>query len=100
MNLIATKNLKKNLLINILKAIDWYRDLAGWFLTIIQNTNDENLINNTLTEIQNWIKSIKSQRNKEKIKNKITEIYKENDKKLKEDKQNAEKFLDDFIKNI
>lgn len=90
----------KELLIKILKAISPYRNLAEWFLTIIKNSNDENLINTILIEIQNWIKSIKSQRNREKIKKEIKEIYKGNDIKTKEDKENADKILDNFIKNL
>jgi small-conductance mechanosensitive channel len=90
----------KELLIKILKAINPYRNLAEWFLTIVENSNDENLINTILIEIQNWIKSIKSQRNREKIEKEIKEIYEENNIKTKEDKENADKFLDNFIKNI
>lgn len=95
-----TKEQKKELLINILKALDSYRDLAEWLLTIIQDVDDYNLIDNILIEIQNWIKSIKSKREREKIKKEIKQIYKENENKTKQDKKNAEKFLEDFINNI
>ena len=90
----------KQLLIDMLNAIDPYWDLAGWFLTIVQNTEDDNLIKYLLIEIQNWIKSIKSERIRENIKRKIKEMTEENDEKDKQDKEDADKFLDNFIKSI
>ena len=95
-----TKKQKKELLINILKAIDSHRDLAEWLLIIIQEIDDEFIIDNILLWIQNWIKSIKSKREKEKIKKEIKQIYKKNDDKIKQDKESADKFLEDFINNI
>lgn len=90
----------KQLLINILNTINPYRDLAEWFLTIVQNTDDDNLIKYLLIEIQNWIKSIKSKRSKDEIKRKIKKISDENNKKNKKDKEEADKILEDFIKSI
>ena len=90
----------KKLLITILKALNPYRDLAEWFLVIVENIDDENIINGILTEIQNWIKFIKSKKEREKIKKEIKETYKKNDEKAEEDKEKADKFLNDFINNI
>ena len=94
------KEQKKELLVNILKAIDSYRDLAEWFLTIVENTKDDNLINNILIEIQNWIKLIKSQRKRENIKKEINNIYEKYNNKTEQDKEKAEEFLENFINNI
>ena len=94
------KKKKKELLVNILKAIDSYRDLAEWFLTIVENTKDDNLINNILIEIQNWIKLIKSQEKRENIKKEINKIYEKNNNKTEQDKEKAEEFLENFINNI
>lgn len=96
----VAKEQKKELLVNILKAIDSYRDLAEWFLTIVENTKDDNLINNILIEIQNWIKLIKSQRKRENIKKEINKIYEKNNNKTEQDKEKAEEFLENFINNI
>ena len=90
----------KQLLIDILNTIDPYWDLAGWFLTIVQNTEDDNLIKFLLIEIQNWIKTIKSERTRENIKRKIKEMAEENDRKDKQDKEDADEFLNNFIKSI
>lgn len=87
----------KQLLINILNTINPYWDLAEWFLTIVQNTDDDSLIKYLLIEIQDWIKSIKSKKSKEEIKRKIKKISEENNKK---DKEEADKMLEDFIKSI
>lgn len=94
-----TKEQKKELLISILNVINSHRDLAEWLLIIIQEIDDEFIIDNILLWIQNWVKSIKSKREKEKIKKEIKQIYKKNDNKTKQDKENAEKFLEDFINN-
>lgn len=96
----VAKEQKKELLVNILKAIDSYRDLAEWFLTIVENTKDDNLINNILIEIQNWIKLIKSQEKRENIKKEINKIYEKNNNKTEQDKEKAEEFLENFINNI
>ena len=45
----------KKLLINVLKALNPYRDIAEWFLVIVEYIDDENIINDILAEIQNWI---------------------------------------------
>ncbi len=100
MDLIATRNQKKQLLINILEAINPYRDLAEWLLILIKSIDEEFIIDSLLSRIQTWIKVIKSTREREKIKNEIKEVYVKNNTKIQQDKNNAEKVLEDFINNI
>ena len=97
----STKSLNlKQLLIDILEALEPHWDLAGWFLTIAQNTNDDNLINYLLLEVQNWVKSIASKRSRDEIKRKLKKIKENDDKINKKDKEEADKMLEDFIKSI
>lgn len=100
MDLIATRDQKKQLLINILEAINPYRDLAEWLLILIKSIDEEFIIDSLLSRIQTWIKVIKSTREREKIKNEIKEVYVKNNTKIQQDKNNAEKVLEDFINNI
>lgn len=100
MDLIATRDQKKQLLINILEAINPYRDLAEWLLILIKSIDEEFIIDSLLSRIQTWIKVIKSAREREKIKNEIKEVYVKNNTKIQQDKNNAEKVLEDFINNI
>lgn len=100
MDLTATRDQKKQLLINILEAINPYRDLAEWLLILIQSIDEEFIIDGLLNKIQTWIKVIKSTREREKIKNEIKEVYIKNNSKEQQDKNNAEKVLEDFINNI
>ena len=100
MDLTATRDQKKQLLINILEAINPYRDLAEWLLILIQSIDEEFIIDGLLNRIQTWIKVIKSTREREKIKNEIKEVYIKNNSKEQQDKNNAEKVLEDFINNI
>lgn len=90
----------KKLLINVLKALNPYRDIAEWFLVIVEYIDDENIINDILAEIQNWIKYIKSKKKREKIKKEIKETYEKNDERAKQDRENADKILNNFINNI
>lgn len=94
------KRPQKESLKTILTALIPYRNLAEWFLTIINETDDKELENEILSMINKWVKSITSERDRAKIKNKINEIQKKNDFENQKDKEEADKILDDFISNI
>ena len=84
----------------ILTALIPYRNLAEWFLTIIKQTDDEELENQILSMISKWIKSINSKKDRLKIKKKIKEIQNKSDYENKKDKEEADKILNDFINDI
>lgn len=91
---------KKESLKTILTALIPYWNLAEWFLTIVKETDDEELENQILSMIYKWIKSITSQKDRAKIKKKINEIQKKNDFENQKDQEEADKILDEFINNI
>lgn len=84
----------------ILTALVPYRNLAEAFLTILEETNDEEFENQILLSINQWIKKIKSNRDRAKIKNKIKELQKKSNYENKKDKEEADQILSDFINNM
>ena len=91
---------KKQLLIEILKQLKWHRDLAIWFLIIVEKTEDEKLIDELFKIIQKWIKSIKDNRIRTKLINRVKELQKKWDLDQENNSEEAEDLLDDFINDI
>ncbi len=87
---------KKELIKKVLEALIPYRNMAEWFLIILQNEwNDE--IKETLFEnIINEIKNINNENDRNKIKSTLEKI-KEQENKEKEEEW---KYLDELINNI
>ena len=96
------KNLEtqKDAIIIILQALKPYRDMAEWFLEIIQTTNNIELETNLINAIYQKVKSIKSKKEIKNIKKNISETHNKYNYKEKQDRKDAEKLLDDFINNI
>lgn len=91
---------KKELILRVLEKLEWYWDMAPWFLVIVEKTWDEKIIDELLKLIQIGIKSIKDKRVRTKIANRIKELQKEWDLTQEIEKEEAEKMLDEFISNI
>ena len=91
---------KKQLLIEILKKLEWHRELATWFLIIVEKTWNEKIINQLLKLIQKWIKSIKEKNIRTKLINRIKELQKKWDKEQEESNNETENLLEDFINNM
>jgi hypothetical protein len=91
---------KKQLLIEILKQLEWHWDLAPWFLVIVEKTGKEELIDDLLKIIQTGIKSIKDKRIRTKLVNRIKEMQKKWDLDQEEKGKEADNQLDNFINNI
>ena len=91
---------KKALLIEILKQLEWHRDLAPWFLVIVEKTWNEKIIDELLKLIQMWIKSIKDKRVRTKLVNRVKELQKKWDLDQEKSCEESDSLLDDFINNI
>ncbi len=91
---------KKQLIMDILKQLKSHRDLAPWFLVIIEKTWSEEIIDELLKLIQTGIKSIKDKRIRTKLVDKIKELQKrwdiEQEKERKESDELLEKFIDEI----
>ena len=87
---------KKQLLIEILKELEWQRDLASWFLVIIEKTWNEELIDKLLKIIQKWIKTIKDNRIRTKLINRIKKLQSRWDK----DQENSTDEANKILKNL
>lgn len=99
-NLKNKMNQKKELLIEILKQLEWHWDLAPWFLVIIEKTGNEELIDDLLKLIKTGIKSIKNKRIKTKLINRIKEMKKKWDIEQEKEREEADELLEDFINGI
>jgi len=91
---------KKQLLIDVLKKLEWHRDLAPWFLVIVEKFENEKIIDDLLKLIQTWIKSIKDKRIRTKLVNRVKELQKKWDFDKEKSGDEADNLLDDFINNI
>ena len=58
---------KKQLLEKVLKALKPYRELAEWFLILIDETKDKELIDSLYEMINNQIKGIKDENKRKNI---------------------------------
>ena len=91
---------KKQLLISVLKQLEWHRDLAPWFLVIAEKSENEKIIDDLLKLIQTWIKSIKDKRIRTKLVNRVKELQMKWDLDQERNREEADGLLDDFINNI
>ena len=91
---------KKQALQNILEALIPYRDMAKWFLLILQEGWNDELKENLYENIIEEIKNINSKTQQENIKNALQKLKEKSEQTTKADEEDAEKMLDDFINNI
>ena len=91
---------KKQLLIEILKQLEWHWDLARWFLVIVKKSDNEKFIDDLLKLIQTWIKAIKNKRMKAKLVERVKELQRKWNIDQENSKKEADNLLDNFIKII
>ena len=58
---------KKQNLLEILSELEWSWEIAFWLKKLIENSQDEDLINNVYEMIDYWINQTKIEENSEKI---------------------------------
>ena len=87
---------KKQILKKILTALVPYRELAEWFLMLVDENGDEKLLNVLYTTIYNEIKNINNEKDIKNIKTALKKI------KEKEDNENNKEweYLENLIDNI
>ncbi len=91
---------RKQALQKILEALVPYWDMAEWFLLLLQEWWNDNLIEQLYKQIINEIKNIKTKSKQEKIKKALKSLKQKSDRTIKEDEEWAEQLLNDFIDNI
>ena len=91
---------KKGTLKKILEALVPYRELAQWFLLLIQEDGNDELKEKLYQEILQQIRNISSKTQQENIKKALKALKKKSNKTIKKDQDEAEKMLNDFIDNI
>ena len=91
---------KKQSLQRILEALIPYWDLAEWFLLLLNEEWNDELIEKLYQEILSEIRKINSEDQQEKIKTALQRLREGSDATTKSDEQDAEQMLNDFIDNI
>ena len=90
----------KQKLIEILKQLEWNRDLARWFLLIVEKTEDEKLIDEIIKLIKRWIRTIKNNRIRTKLIERVKELQRKWDLDQETSNEEADSRLDDFINGV
>jgi uncharacterized protein (UPF0305 family) len=91
---------KRQALQKILEALIPHREMAKWFLLLLQEWWNEKLIEQLYKNIINEIKQIKSKSQQKKIKKALKNLKEKSDRTTKEDEEWAEQLLNNFIDNI
>ena len=84
----------------ILTALLPYRDLAEWFLLLLKEWWNDELIEQLYNNIVDEIKNIKSESQQEKVKKVLKKLKEKSDATIKKDEEWAEQLLNDLINNI
>lgn len=91
---------KKQVLIEILRQLEWHWELARWFLVIVEKSENEKIIDDLIKLIQTGIRSIKDKRIRAKLVERVKEMQMRWDIDQENSSEEAENLLDDFIKGI
>ena len=91
---------KKELILRVLEKLEWYWDMAPWFLAIVERTSDEKIVEDLLKLIRTGIKTIKNKRIKEKLVSRVKELQRKWDLEQEQNWEEADNLLEDFINNI
>lgn len=91
---------KKETLKKVLEALIPYRDMAEWFLLLLNEDWNEDLKEELYQEILKQIKEIKSSSQQEKIKKALNQLKEKSEKTIKDDENEAEQILNDFLESI
>jgi hypothetical protein len=91
---------RKQLLVIILEKLIPYRKLAEGFFLLVQNSDDEDFINELYILIKTEIKQNKSQIIKIKLQEHLQSLREREEKSIAKDQAEAEKIFDDLLANI
>lgn len=91
---------KKIVLSKILRKILPYRNLAKWFLLLVEESDDQNVIDNLYTTIIFQIKSIKWKKEKEILTTALQELREKEYKNQEQVNREADEIFDDLLKNM
>lgn len=91
---------KRQVLQKILEALVPYWKMAEWFILLLQEWENDELIEQLYKQIINQIKNINSKSQQENIKKALRNLKEKSDRTIKKDEEWAEQLLNDFIDNI
>ncbi len=87
---------KKQALQKILEALVPYWDMAEWFLLLLKEWWNDELIEQLYNKIKSEIKKINNEKNRKNIKSALKNIKKKEEKERNEENE----YLEDLINNI
>ncbi len=91
---------KKKILKKILTALVPYRELAEWFLLLLEEKWNEEIEEKLYQNILREIRNINSKTQQENIRTALQKLKEKSEIITKAEEKEAEQILDDFIDNI
>lgn len=91
---------KREALIMILSKLVPYWDMAEWFLLIVKEEWNDDLVNLIYGDILKKIRNITSINQRTEMKNVLELIKEKSAISMRKDEQDAENILNDFINNL
>ncbi len=91
--------IEKTLVINVLEKIKPYWDMAEWFLVVVQQSDNQEVVDELWGLIYTWIITITDEKKKELIKNQLIQIK---SLRVAEEQSNFkdQKDADDMLNNL
>ena len=95
--------IKKILIINLLEKIKPYWDMAEWFLVVVQQSDNQDILDELWGFVYTWIKTITDEKKKELIKNQLIQIKSlrlTEEESSSKDQKDADTILDGLLNDI
>ena len=91
---------KKKILKKILTALVPYRELAEWFLLLLEEKWNEEIEEKLYQKILREIRNINSKTQQENIRTALQKLKEKSETVTKTEEKEAEEMLDDFMNNV
>ena len=95
--------IEKILIINVLEKIKPYWDMAEWFLVVVQQSDNQEILDELWWLIYIWVKTITDEKKKELIKNQLLQIKSLRlieEESSSKDQKDADTILDGLLNDI
>lgn len=95
--------IEKTLIINVLEQLKPYWDMAEWFLVVVQQSDNQEILDELWGLIYTWITTIADANQKNLIKNKLLQIQSlrlAEEESSSKDQKDADTILDGLLNDI
>ena len=95
--------IEKTLIINVLEHLKPYWDMAEWFLVVVQQSDNQEVVDELRGLIYTWITTIADENQKNLIKNQLLQIQSlrlAEEESSSKDQKDADTILDGLLNDI